>query len=119
MASGGRHGLAQSLFQVGGNFGTSLGPLLAAFIIGARGHGGGMGPLGAQQGRHVVGHCLAMHALRRGEQAVKLRPVGEEAREERAHRGRLRRLRRAGVHQQDADALGAQPRPTHTNFNSV
>ena len=33
MASGGRHGLAQSLFQVGGNFGSSLGPLLAALII--------------------------------------------------------------------------------------
>ncbi len=33
MASGGQHGLAQSLFQVGGNFGSSLGPLLAAFII--------------------------------------------------------------------------------------
>jgi len=33
MASGGRYGLAQSLFQVGGNAGTSLGPLLAALII--------------------------------------------------------------------------------------
>ena len=33
MASGGRHGLAQSIFQVGGNFGSSLGPLLAAVII--------------------------------------------------------------------------------------
>lgn len=33
MASGGRHGFAQSLFQVGGNAGTSLGPLLAALII--------------------------------------------------------------------------------------
>src|ERR1019366_763518 len=33
MASGGRHGLAQSLFQVGGNAGSSLGPLLAAFIV--------------------------------------------------------------------------------------
>jgi len=33
MASGGRHGLAQSVFQVGGNFGSSLGPLLAAAII--------------------------------------------------------------------------------------
>ncbi|MBN9074019.1 MAG: MFS transporter [Rhizobiales bacterium] len=33
MASGGRYGLAQSLFQVGGNFGQSLGPLLAAFIV--------------------------------------------------------------------------------------
>ncbi len=33
LASGGRHGFAQSLFQVGGNAGTSLGPLLAAWII--------------------------------------------------------------------------------------
>jgi FSR family fosmidomycin resistance protein-like MFS transporter len=33
LASGGRFGLAQSLFQVGGNFGQSLGPLLAAFIV--------------------------------------------------------------------------------------
>ncbi|MFC5083835.1 MFS transporter [Microvirga arabica] len=33
MASGGRHGLAQSVFQVGGNAGTALGPLLAAFIV--------------------------------------------------------------------------------------
>ncbi len=32
-ASGGRHGLAQSLFQVGGNTGSALGPLLAAFIV--------------------------------------------------------------------------------------
>lgn len=33
LASGGRHGLAQSVFQVGGNFGTALGPLFAAFIV--------------------------------------------------------------------------------------
>ena len=33
LASGGRHGLAQSVFQVGGNAGSSLGPLLAAFIV--------------------------------------------------------------------------------------
>jgi FSR family fosmidomycin resistance protein-like MFS transporter len=39
LASGGRHGLAQSLFQTGGNFGTSLGPLLAAFIVLPRGQG--------------------------------------------------------------------------------
>jgi len=32
-ASGGRHGFAQSLFQVGGNFGQSMGPLMAAFIV--------------------------------------------------------------------------------------
>jgi FSR family fosmidomycin resistance protein-like MFS transporter len=36
LASGGRYGFAQSLFQVGGNAGQSLGPLLAAVIIGAR-----------------------------------------------------------------------------------
>ena len=33
LASGGRFGLAQSTFQVGGNFGQSLGPLLAAFVV--------------------------------------------------------------------------------------
>jgi FSR family fosmidomycin resistance protein-like MFS transporter len=37
MASGGQHGLAQSLFQVGGNTGSALGPLLAAFIVLPRG----------------------------------------------------------------------------------
>ncbi len=39
MASGGRHGLAQSLFQVGGNLGSAIGPLLAALIILPRGQG--------------------------------------------------------------------------------
>ena len=33
MASGGRHGLAQSIFQVGGNVGSAAGPLLAAFLV--------------------------------------------------------------------------------------
>lgn len=33
MASGGRRGMAQSVFQLGGNFGSSIGPLLAALII--------------------------------------------------------------------------------------
>ena len=33
MASGGRYGFAQSVFQVGGNFGSAMGPLLAALII--------------------------------------------------------------------------------------
>jgi FSR family fosmidomycin resistance protein-like MFS transporter len=33
MASGGRHGLAQSVFQVGGNVGSSIGPLVAAFLV--------------------------------------------------------------------------------------
>jgi FSR family fosmidomycin resistance protein-like MFS transporter len=38
-ASGGRHGFAQSFFQVGGNFGSALGPLLAAFIVLRNGQG--------------------------------------------------------------------------------
>ena len=33
LASGGRHGLAQSIFQVGGNSGSAVGPLAAALII--------------------------------------------------------------------------------------
>ena len=39
LASGGQHGLAQSLFQVGGNAGSAVGPLLAAFIVLPRGQG--------------------------------------------------------------------------------
>lgn len=37
LASGGAHGMAQSVFQVGGNFGSSLGPLLIAFVVLPRG----------------------------------------------------------------------------------
>ena len=39
MASGGRYGLAQSMFQVGGNAGSALGPLMAAAIVVGRGRG--------------------------------------------------------------------------------
>ncbi len=39
MASGGRHGLAQSIFQVGGNAGSAVGPLLAAWFILPNGQG--------------------------------------------------------------------------------
>jgi MFS transporter, FSR family, fosmidomycin resistance protein len=39
MASGGRYGFAQSLFQLGGATGSSIGPLLAAFIVVPRGQG--------------------------------------------------------------------------------
>jgi FSR family fosmidomycin resistance protein-like MFS transporter len=39
MAAGGRFGLAQSLFQIGGNMGQACGPLLAAFIVVVRGQG--------------------------------------------------------------------------------
>ena len=37
LASRGRHGLAQSIFQVGGNTGSAMGPLLAALVVGSRG----------------------------------------------------------------------------------
>jgi FSR family fosmidomycin resistance protein-like MFS transporter len=39
LASGGRHGFAQSIFQIGGNAGAALGPLLAAFIVAPGGQG--------------------------------------------------------------------------------
>src|SRR5262249_50187272 len=39
LGSGGRHGLAQSLFQVGGNVGSAIGPIVAAFIVIPRGQG--------------------------------------------------------------------------------
>jgi FSR family fosmidomycin resistance protein-like MFS transporter len=39
LASGGRHGFAQSFFQVGGNLGSALGPLLAAFVVLPHGQG--------------------------------------------------------------------------------
>jgi FSR family fosmidomycin resistance protein-like MFS transporter len=48
MASGGQHGLAQSIFQVGGNAGSALGPLLAAYVVAERNVGAGEGGL---QGR--------------------------------------------------------------------
>jgi FSR family fosmidomycin resistance protein-like MFS transporter len=39
LASGGRHGLAQSVFQVGGNVGSAIGPLMAAFVVLPHGQG--------------------------------------------------------------------------------
>jgi len=56
LASGGRHGLAQSFFQVGGNVGSALGPLLAAFIVLPRGQGSvGWFSLAALLGIFVLG----------------------------------------------------------------
>ncbi len=43
LASGGRHGMAQSVFQVGGNAGSALGPLLAAFVVTSRAGGSAQG----------------------------------------------------------------------------
>ena len=65
LASGGRHGLAQSLFQVGGNIGSAIGPLLAAFIVLPRGQWSvSLFALGSLVGIFVlsrVGHWYAAH----------------------------------------------------------
>lgn len=75
MASGGQHGLAQSLFQVGGNAGSAIGPLLAAFIVLPRGQGSiawfSLTALLAMTVLGWVGHWYT--GQRRG--AAKARPV--------------------------------------------
>ncbi len=69
MASGGRPGLAQSLFQVGGNLGSALGPLAAAFIV--LGHGQSsvawfaLAPLLGMVFAMRVGHWYRTHGLAR------------------------------------------------------
>jgi len=69
MASGGRHGLAQSVFQVGGNLGSSAGPLLAAFIVLPRGQTSvAWFSFVALLGMFVlfnVGHWYKTHGIRR------------------------------------------------------
>jgi FSR family fosmidomycin resistance protein-like MFS transporter len=65
-ASGGRHGLAQSLFQTGGNIGSSLGPLLAAFFVLPFGrHSIGWFSLVALAGIGVLWRIGAWHAVAR------------------------------------------------------
>lgn len=79
MASGGRHGLAQSVFQVGGNVGSAVGPLLAAFIVLPRGQSSVAWFSGtALLGMFVlfnVGHWYKNHGLAR----LKPRNVGPKA----------------------------------------
>ena len=69
MASGGRHGLAQSVFQVGGNLGSSIGPLLAAFVVLPYGQSSVVWfSLAALAGMFVllqVGHWYRLHGLER------------------------------------------------------
>lgn len=81
MASGGRHGLAQSLFVVGGNFGTALGPLLAAWIVVPYGRGSvGWFSLAALLAIVVllqVGHWYARHHAIRGR--AQLHPMTTQA----------------------------------------
>jgi FSR family fosmidomycin resistance protein-like MFS transporter len=68
MSSGGRHGLAQSVFQVGGNTGSSLGPLLAAFFVVRHGQGSlawcGLIAIAAIVLLTRVGHWSAHHRPR-------------------------------------------------------
>jgi FSR family fosmidomycin resistance protein-like MFS transporter len=79
MASGGRHGLAQSVFQVGGNVGSAIGPLLAAFIVLPRGQTSvAWFSLTAMLGMFVlfnVGHWYKAHGLAR----LKPRTTGGKA----------------------------------------
>ncbi len=65
MASGGRYGLAQSVFQVGGNAGSAMGPLLAAFIVVPGGQG---------EGRVVLGRGAAGDARAVQHRALVSRP---------------------------------------------
>jgi MFS transporter, FSR family, fosmidomycin resistance protein len=72
MASGGRLGLAQSIFQVGGNFGSALGPLLAAFIVLPRGQSSvawfSLAALVAMIILWQVGNWYRAHGARRAKQ---------------------------------------------------
>lgn len=67
-ASGGRFGLAQSLFQVGGNFGSAIGPLLAALIIVPRGQASVLlfvlSPLAAMALLYFIGRWYSGHLAR-------------------------------------------------------
>src|SRR5919109_5247858 len=80
VASGGRHGLAQSLFQVGGNLGTSAGPLLAAFIVLPRGQSSvawfSLAALLAIVLLINVGHWYKTHGITRLKHAARSHPSG-------------------------------------------
>jgi FSR family fosmidomycin resistance protein-like MFS transporter len=75
MASGGRYGLAQSIFQVGGNAGTAMGPLLAALIV-------------IPHGRHSLGWFSLASLLA----IVVLWQVGGWYRRRQLQRGRLHKV---------------------------
>ncbi len=79
MASGGRHGFAQSVFQVGGNFGSASGPLLAAFIVLPHGQPSvAWFSLVALLGMFVlfnVGHWYKAHGIGRLRSAAAARPA--------------------------------------------
>jgi FSR family fosmidomycin resistance protein-like MFS transporter len=65
LASGGRHGFAQSIFQVGGNLGASLGPLSAAFLVAPRGQAAiGWFALAALLGMTVLSFVSRWYSVR-------------------------------------------------------
>jgi MFS transporter, FSR family, fosmidomycin resistance protein len=84
MASGGQHGLAQSVFQVGGNLGSSVGPLLAAFIVLPHGQSSvAWFSCAALVGIFVltqVGHWYKRHGTERLAQLAKFKAVVRPAR---------------------------------------
>ena len=100
MAAGGRYGLAQSLFQVGGNIGSASGPLLAAFVVVPRGQSSIAWFSGA-----------AMIAIVRAVPGGRLvrAPSAAGAREP-AHAGRARAVRH-GAAPDDAPAPARSSRP--------
>jgi FSR family fosmidomycin resistance protein-like MFS transporter len=82
MASGGRYGFAQSLFQLGGSTGSAIGPLLAAFIVAPRGQGSiawfSAAALLAMAFLTYVGVWYSRHpamAVRRGRRVVAAAPA--------------------------------------------
>ena len=95
LASGGRHGFAQSLFQVGGQAGQALGPLLAAFIVVPRGQASiswfSLVALLAMVLLLQVGQ-LVQAPVARSREAAHGRRRGEHG-SRRAHERRLRRRR--------------------------
>lgn len=78
MASGGRHGLAQSFFQVGGNAGSALGPLLAAFIVLKHGQGSvAWVSIAALIGMVVLGRVGGWYSAHMKARAKRAAPVHE------------------------------------------
>lgn len=76
LASGGRHGFAQSLFQVGGNAGSAIGPLAAAFIVLPNGQGSvAWFALAALLGMVLLSQVGAWY-VRHNQRQAKVRKVG-------------------------------------------
>jgi len=86
MAAGHRHGLAQSLFQVGGNAGSAIGPLLGALIVLQRGQASiayfSVAALLAMLVLYQIGHWYARHVAAHAHESKQLRaaPLSYSAR---------------------------------------